>query len=61
MRVFLVFSYRPPCNERGYYHGEVDGLLGRLTRSALANYQRNNGLHVTSAIDSPTLESFGIT
>jgi peptidoglycan hydrolase-like protein with peptidoglycan-binding domain len=47
--------------QEGYYRGEVDGMLGPLTRSALANYQRNNGLYITSAIDRPTLESLGIT
>jgi peptidoglycan hydrolase-like protein with peptidoglycan-binding domain len=39
----------------------VDGLLGPLTRSAIANYQRANGLAETAAIDQPTLESLGMT
>jgi len=46
--------------QQGYYHGEVDGLLGPLTREALANYQRDQGLYATETIDQPTLESLGL-
>ena len=43
-----------------YYQGEVDGILGEQTRAALADYQNENGLTPTGAIDEPTLESLGI-
>jgi hypothetical protein len=46
--------------QMGYYRGEVDGLLGPLTREALAAYQADNGLTTTSAIDEPTLDSLGL-
>lgn len=46
--------------EMGYYTGEVDGLLGPLTREALAAYQADNGLAQTSSIDEPTLDSLGL-
>jgi peptidoglycan hydrolase-like protein with peptidoglycan-binding domain len=46
--------------QQGYYRSEVDGLLGPLTRAAIADYQRDHGLYLTSAIDRPTLESLGI-
>ena len=46
--------------EMGYYTGEVDGLLGPLTRQALAAYQADNGLATTEAIDEPTLASLGL-
>jgi hypothetical protein len=46
--------------EMGYYTGEVDGLLGPLTRQALAAYQADNGLAQTSSIDQPTLDSLGL-
>ena len=46
--------------EMGYYTGEVDGLLGPLTREALAAYQADNGLVQTSSIDQPTLDSLGL-
>ena len=46
--------------QMGYYTGEVDGLLGPLTRQALASYQADNGLTTTSSIDEPTLASLGL-
>jgi hypothetical protein len=44
----------------GYYNGPIDGLLGPMTREAIANYQADNGLVVTSAIDEPTLATMGL-
>ena len=46
--------------QMGYYRGEVDGLLGPLTREALTSYQADNGLAATAAIDQPTLYSLGL-
>jgi hypothetical protein len=46
--------------QMGYYTGEVDGLLGPLTREALTAYQTDNGLAVTAVIDQPTLDSLGL-
>jgi hypothetical protein len=44
----------------GYYDGPIDGLLGPMTREAIAAYQADNGLAVTSAIDEPTLATLGL-
>ena len=44
----------------GYYTGEVDGLLGPLTREALTGYQADQGLATTASIDEPTLDSLGL-
>jgi Putative peptidoglycan binding domain len=57
----VVANVQAALQEQGYYQGEVDGLLGPLTRQAIADYQRDNGLYMTSAIDRPTLESLGMT
>jgi putative peptidoglycan binding protein len=46
--------------QMGYYTGEVDGLLGPLTRQALAAYQADQGLTTTASIDEPTLDSLGL-
>jgi putative peptidoglycan binding protein len=46
--------------QMGYYNGEVDGLLGPMTREALAAYQADNGLTATASIDEPTLDSLGL-
>jgi lytic murein transglycosylase len=32
--------------ERGYYHDKIDGKAGMLTRAALGDYQKRNGLKV---------------
>jgi hypothetical protein len=55
----VTANVQASLQEQGYYHGEVDGLLGPLTRAALADYQRDHGLYTTSAIDQPTLASLG--
>ena len=44
----------------GYYDGPVDGVLGPMTREAIAAFQADNGLAVTSAIDEPTLVTLGV-
>jgi hypothetical protein len=44
----------------GYYAGPIDGLIGPMTRRALARYQADNGLYVTRAIDEPTLQALGL-
>jgi len=46
--------------DMGYYTGEVDGLLGPLTRQALTAYQADQGLITTASIDQPTLDSLGL-
>src|SRR6266699_3547596 len=56
----VTANVQSALQQQGYYHGEVDGLLGPLTRAAVADYQRDHGLYTTSAIDRPTLQSLGI-
>ena len=56
----VIANVQAALQEQGYYQGDVDGLLGPLTRDALANYQRDHGLYETAAIDRPTLESLGM-
>src|SRR5437870_7092646 len=57
----VIANVQAALQEQGYYQGEVDGLLGAQTRGALADYQRDHGLYITSAIDRPTLSSLGMT
>lgn len=56
----VIANVQAALQQQGYYHGDVDGLLGPLTRDAIANYQRDHGLYTTSTIDQPTLESLGM-
>jgi hypothetical protein len=57
----VIANVQATLQQQGYYQGEVDGLLGPLTRAAVADYQRANGLAETAAIDQPTLESLGMS
>ncbi len=56
----VTANVQSALQQQGYYHGEVDGLLGPLTRAAVADYQRDHGLYTTSTIDQPTLQSLGM-
>jgi putative peptidoglycan binding protein len=56
----VLANVQGSLQEQGYYRGEVDGLMGPLTREALANYQRDHGLVSTAALDQPTLASLGL-
>lgn len=57
----VIANVQAVLQRDGYYQGMVDGMLGPLTRAALANYQRDHGLYITSAIDRPTLSSLGMS
>ena len=56
----VIANVQAALQQQGYYHGEVDGLIGPLTRGAIADYQRHHGLYTTSTIDRPTLQSLGM-
>ena len=57
----VIANTQAALQQQGYYHGDVDGLIGPLTRGAIADYQRDHGLYTTSTIDQPTLQSLGLT
>ena len=56
----VIANVQATLQQQGYYHGQVDGLIGPLTRGAIADYQRDHGLYMTSTIDQPTLQSLGM-
>jgi hypothetical protein len=56
----VIADVQAELQQMGYYKGEVDGLLGPLTRQALTAYQADQGLAPTAAIDEPTLDSLGM-
>jgi len=56
----VIANVQASLQQQGYYHGDVDGLIGPLTRAAIADYQRDHSLYITSAIDQPTLRSLGM-
>ena len=56
----VIANVQSALQEQGYYNDAVDGLLGPNTRAALRNFQRDQGLPITAAIDGPTLQALGL-
>ena len=50
----ILFAY-------GFYSGELDGVPGTDTRTAIAKYQSSKGLKVTGQIDDALIKSLGIS
>ncbi len=44
----------------GYYHGEIDGVVGDGTRRAIRNYKRANGMPVNGEINDQLLSAMGL-
>jgi len=57
----VIENVQVALRDQGYYPGAIDGMVGTQTRSALAAYQRDHNLVVTSAIDQPTLVTLGLS
>ena len=56
----VIANVQVALQDAGYYFGAITGSLNVETRAALANYQRDQGLLITGAIDEPTVESLGL-
>jgi hypothetical protein len=56
----VIADVQALLQQMGYYTGDVDGLLGPLTREALTAYQTDQGLTATAVIDQPTLDSLDL-
>lgn len=57
----VIADVQSALKDMGYYTGDVDGLLGPLTREALTAYQGDHGLYTTAVIDEPTLDALGMS
>jgi hypothetical protein len=57
----VVANVQTQLSRDGYYTGPVDGVMGPMTRQAIAAFQADNGLAVTSTIDEPTIATLGLT
>ena len=40
---------------KGLYHGPIDGVVGRATKTALSRFQQENGLPQTAMLDEQTM------
>ncbi|MEP7015949.1 MAG: peptidoglycan-binding protein [Verrucomicrobiota bacterium] len=57
----VVVNVQQQLRRDGYYSGPIDGALGPMTRQAIAAFQADNGLAITSTIDQPTLSELGVS
>jgi len=57
----VIINVQTQLRNDGYYGGRIDGVLGPQTRRALAAFQADHGLAVTSSVDRPTLATLGLT
>ena len=55
----IVANVQYALQQLGYFAESVDGVLGSVTRAAIEDYQVENNLPVTGAIDRPLLVSLG--
>jgi hypothetical protein len=56
----VIANVQAALQDAGYYFGSVTGSLSVETRAALSNFQRDQGLIITGAIDEPTVEALGL-
>jgi peptidoglycan hydrolase-like protein with peptidoglycan-binding domain len=54
-------SVQTKLADQGYYHGQVDGVIGSDTIEAVRQFQADHGLPRTGKIDPKLLKSLGIT
>jgi len=55
----LAVQVQQQLSASGYYHGEIDGIIGEGTRRAIRNYERDNNLPVDGRIDNQLLATMG--
>jgi Putative peptidoglycan binding domain len=55
----VIANVQYALQQLGYFAEDVDGVLGWVTRAAIEDYQVENNLPVTGAIDRPLLVSLG--
>ena len=57
----IVVDVQTQLQRDGYYAGPIDGQLGPMTRQAIAAFQADHDLAVTSTVDEPTLATLGLS
>ena len=56
----MDFNVQRALARNGYYHGPIDGDIGRGSRAAILRYQADRGLPMTGIIDDLLLRALGI-
>ena len=57
----MVVRVQAALMRKGYYIGDIDGLLGPATRSAITAYQIDHDIPATGRMDIKTLSKLGIS
>jgi hypothetical protein len=57
----VVFEVQQRLARAGYYHGIIDGVAGRRTRAAIAQWEASHGMYVDGRIDRQLLRSLGLS
>lgn len=57
----MVVRVQAALMRRGFYNGDIDGLLGPKTRAALRAFQQTEGIPQTGRMDIETLTRLGIS
>lgn len=52
----LDYAVQEALAALGYYEGPLDGVIGPMSRLAIANFQADNGLEPTGVIDEYVVE-----
>ena len=47
-------------HDKGYYSGQIDGILGPQTRAGLRQYQKSENLPITGRLDAETAGKLGV-
>jgi hypothetical protein len=57
----MVVRVQAALMRRGYYNGDIDGVLGPETRTAIQQFQQREGLPQTGRMDLATLTKLNIS
>jgi len=56
-----IVKVQESLQEKGYYHGSIDGIIGPITRKAIREYQKAEHLPETGQVDEQTAAKLGVT
>jgi Putative peptidoglycan binding domain len=57
----VVVAVQKELTKLGYFHGQIDGIVGPETRKAISWFQSVDKLSVSGRIDDPTLKALQIS
>jgi Putative peptidoglycan binding domain len=56
----LAMSVQTKLTDDGYYHGQIDGVLGSSSLEAIRHFQADHGLAVNGKIEPKLLDALGV-